>query len=345
MRDYSRYLALIKSSTSKVRYDLSGTTPQTTEQIDHAFRDVESNGSRELLAFKKLVGHYYGVNENHIQFSMGSSQTLFQLLAAVTSVGDTILIEKPTYEPFISAAKFLGLRVRQFARSGDFADDFKLIKKMNKGVRAILISNPNCPMGWVYNSNELEAISTLGPKLIVDEIYLSLFKRSKMTLLRPSNSNAIAISGLSKSTGWSCLRVGWVKASRETILRFNQVGYQLHVDTPMPSIVLGLKVVKGWATTTNKILNSLQKNQRLVRQFSKKHQNVVSHDFKNGSFGALRIPSKFKSASEFEKFLSKKGVSVRSCELFGLNNHVRIGLVVDSAKFSKAFRIVWSCYE
>jgi len=346
MRPTSRYLIEIKNEKSHAQFNLAGTTPPTTRRTNWkiAYKSEESARSPILKDLKDQIARLTGALQKEIAVTPGSAQALLQVLAALTHPGDTVLIERPCYEPFVAAAKFLGLKVVHFKRTGNFQTDYSTLKTKIRGIKAILISNPHCPMGWLYSAREIQALAALGKPVIVDEVYLPHFANRAASLTGQPLKNIISISGLSKTLGLSNLRLGWVKATSDRIVAVDQIGYHFHVDMPLSPLQFAGLALKNWSSILNELEKPMEVNRARMREFERRHPGTLSHNFETGNFVGLRIPKVFRSGKGFAAALLNQSVAVRAGEEFGAEKYVRMNIMLAPKEFSKALAVIENYY-
>ena len=88
----------------------------------------------------------------------------FLALATIVSPGDEVLIERPTYEPLVRAASFLGAEIKRFDRnpSDDFALDPDIVRRsMSERTRLIVVTNLHNPSCALADEQSLRAIGKL----------------------------------------------------------------------------------------------------------------------------------------------------------------------------------------
>jgi aspartate/methionine/tyrosine aminotransferase len=341
MRPTSRYLYSMIYETPPCKINLSGSAPPFTQGPGY-FSDLpfltDVNDIKERTTeFTNDLAKRQKARGEEFRFSVGSSMVYTQILAAITEPGDTILLESPTYDPFIFSAEFLNVKVKFFNRTANFAKDFAEIKKLARGVKAIVVSNPNCPTGQMYSRDELLQLAPLAKMVIVDEVFLPLFEGGRQSLLdgdRPEN--IITIGSFSKSCGLGPLRLGWVRAAAKPIAAFEKIALNLQIDVPSFAIVAGQRALKNWDDLIAPNLRLADANRRDVMAWNLANPGVLSHDFKKGYFGTMKVPKEFKSGDEFaEHFLQKTGVWLRPTRQFRLPKSVRFQLLVDSENWQR----------
>lgn len=337
MRAYSRYLDVVKNERVAAKHNLAGSTPPTPIAAKNSGKTVQAVDVTTTLAKMLRVKAF------EVALCPGSSQALFQTLAAITQPGDRIAVEIPTYEPFLAAARFLNLKLTRFKRSGDFTRDLKAIKTACRGTKAILISNPHCPTGFTFSPSELTKIAKLGPKVVVDEVYLPLFSDGKMTSLR--HRNLISIGGLSKSIGYSACRLGWVAADRTTIEKVNRIALNLNIDMPQPSLEMALYGLRNWNRIIGILSRSIKANHKHLENFKARNPKVIPNSAPPGSIGVLKVPQRFKSGHIFAAALAKKSVWTRAGENFEMPGYVRVSYFSTPAQFRSALKKIETFYE
>lgn len=317
------------------RINLSGSTPPFCgapnffQNIEMTVDPLVVRERRRQLAAAMAARQSAHPDEMH--FSVGSSLVFTQVLAALTEPGDTVLIETPTYDPFVESARFLKLKVEFFRRSEDFEADFRALKKWRLKSKVMVVSNPNCPTGQIYNRENLIRLAGAVKTLIVDEVFLPLFSAGRMSLLdgeRPSN--IVTIGSFSKSLGLSVLRLGWLRAPIEVGQKYEAIGLNLHIEGPAHSILAGLKAVENWDGLVAPNLKRADENRGILQSWAQKNPNRLSHDFSRGYFGTLTVPERFRSGDEFaNEFLRETGVWLRPTTLFYQPKAVRFHMLLE----------------
>jgi aspartate/methionine/tyrosine aminotransferase len=141
-------------------------------------------------------------------------------LAGLIGPGDEVLIEHPVYEPLVAAARFLGGEVRHFRRQGpDFAlDPAAVSAEITSRTSLIILTNLHNPTGNLADTATLEAIGALGPRVLVDEVYLDAAP-GEHTAAQLGEA-FVCTASLTKVYGLSGLRCGWILAAPALTERF-----------------------------------------------------------------------------------------------------------------------------
>jgi len=351
MRPYSKYLEKVKSETHNVRWNLSGTTPplkyaaKAVRVNSLSMELTESRGSEAHQSMKHALSKRTGFSENNIEFFPGTSQAIFQLFAALTKHGDSILVEKPTYSPIIDIAKFLGLKVIRFQRTANFDKDFKALSLLVQKSKLIFITNPHCPSGRFLDQQQIHKLDTLGRPVIIDEIYLPHFLPERLSLVSPTSKNLISISGFSKTVGVSSVRLSWALGNSKYLTPASKMGFNLLVDLPTPSFVVGRLVLDQWDIILKDLHDVIEQNRKTLETFSDTLGPYLSHNLKTGNFAMLKLPPHIRTEVGFIAQLKKQSVFLRPGSDFEMKNHFRFHLMADPIDFKNAIQRIVSLYE
>lgn len=176
---------------------------------------------------KKDNGLNYSTDQ--IIVSNGAKHSLFNIIMAICSEGDEVLIPAPywlSYPEMVSIAGAKPVFVNCSEKNGYNLDPADLEAAITPKTKALIINSPSNPIGVVYSRDELSAIAEIavrhGIYVISDEIYEKLIYGSNMHTSIASLSSdifqlAITVNGFSKAysmTGW---RLGYFAAPRAVV--------------------------------------------------------------------------------------------------------------------------------
>lgn len=169
---------------------------------------------------RAAIARKCGVTPDMVTMADGTSMANMLAMAALIAPGDEVLIEHPVYEPLVAAARFLGAEVRHFRRQGpDFALDPDVVKaELTARTSLIILTNLHNPTGNLAGTEVLKAIGALGPRVLVDEVYLDAAPGERTAALL--GDAFICTASLTKVYGLSGLRCGWILAAPELTERF-----------------------------------------------------------------------------------------------------------------------------
>ena len=236
---------------------------------------------RRALA-KQYAGMGIHFNYKQIMVTFGGSEGLIYVLMSTMDPGDEIIIPEPYYTNYNSYATMADAKVVPIQSS--FEDGFALPpisefeKKITSKTRAILISNPNNPTGYLYSKEELLQIKDLALKydlyIIADEVYRDFCydgaKHYSMMQIEGLEQNTILVDSTSKRYSECGIRVGFVITKNQEVLDtlmkfaqsrlsppyFGQLVGMASIDTPESYFT---EVKEEYVKRRNCLINGLNK--------------------------------------------------------------------------------------
>ena len=202
--------------------------PLTSSEVPH-FRmdrlpidvdnlDMDGASHPRYAPLREAIGKRYGFPTGRIVAADGTSMANFLAMAALITPGDEVLIERPTYEPLIGAASFLGGQIKRFdrkAEEGFGIDPAAVAAATSERTRLIVLTNLHNPSGALVDDKVLGELGALAAernaRILIDEVYLdsAVAPRRSAAHLGPE---FIITNSLTKVYGLSGLRCGWIIA-------------------------------------------------------------------------------------------------------------------------------------
>src|SRR5688500_7826597 len=218
----SEYMHWAKTrSTARVNLAISGVGNFPLADLDASMEQLEltRGGGYGYEPLQQALAGRLGVSDESIVAAIGTSLANHLAMAYLVKPGDEILIERPTYEPLLALAEYLGVQVKRFDRR--FDDGFKILpddieRIISPRTSLIVITNLHNPSGVLTDDDTLRQVGaiarTVNARVLVDEVYLeSLFEKPVRTSFRLGNEFVVT-SSLTKAFGLSGLRCGWIVA-------------------------------------------------------------------------------------------------------------------------------------
>jgi aspartate/methionine/tyrosine aminotransferase len=213
-----------------VRYNLgSSEVPHFSMggwEIDPAELELDGASRYRYPPLRDAIARKTGVTPDRVVMADGASMANMLAMAALIAPGDEVLIEHPAYEPLVAAARFLGAEVRRFTRQAPaFALDPEAVRAaVSARTTLIVLTNLHNPTGNLAEADTLREIGALGPRVLIDEVYLDAAPGQRTAALL---GDAFVCTGsLTKVYGLSGLRCGWILADpdlTERIWRLNEL--------------------------------------------------------------------------------------------------------------------------
>ncbi len=185
---HSAYMEWAKLQ-SFARYSLatSGMVSLPISALGVKLEQLEINGP-DNYGYEPLlraIAERYRVPQECVVSAMGTSLANYLALAATTEPGDEILVEQPTYDPILGAARYLGLEIKRFQRPAakNFDVDLDdLARNLSPRTRLIALCNLHNPTGAMVSDSVLREVARLAKKsgayVLVDEVYREMLFES-----------------------------------------------------------------------------------------------------------------------------------------------------------------------
>lgn len=294
------------------------------------------------------VASHTGCATDGIVLVPGASCGIFVALAATCRHTDTILVEEPVYDPITRVTSFLGLRVRSIRRDPEthFAVDVDRMEAgLREGTRAVVLTNLHNPSGQYIDRPMMADIAERcvrhDARLIVDEAYLEsrfLGCGGPRWTAAKFGAHVTAVQSLTKVHGLAGLRIGWLLTGAETARRAEHVMDLLSVNNAAPSMSLAIQAYDHLEMLEDRFRRVQREGQGVYRDWLSGRSDVRGYPSFGAIFECLRLPPGV-SSERFCPFLRDHyETQVTPGSFFGLDDHVRLGLVLPPGDLQEALR-------
>ena len=215
--------------------------------------------------FKVAIADYYkkyGVEVDpgsQVLITSGGSQAIFQAFGAILNPGDEILIMDPAYQGYNNPTAYFGAKMTRAKlvkdRNGLFRPNLNNIRNaITDKTKALLICNPDNPVGTVYTQEELEGIAELAVEkdvvVISDEIYTEFVwgdhSHRPIINLPGMWERTLVLMSFSKTFAWTGCRAGYIIAGPELMKLTSNVPIGI-CGVPVPFQKAGIvALAEGW---------------------------------------------------------------------------------------------------
>lgn len=286
-------------------------------------------------------------HKDEICITVGGSEGLMDVFAALLNPSDKILIPTPAYPAYESCVKLIGAKIINYNLNSNFSINFEELESLisKEKPKAIVVSYPCNPTGAILSkedNNKLHQIIRDNEIVaITDEMYSSLcFEDQYYSIAQFDDikNKVIAVGGFSKMFSMTGLRIGYVCAVEGFMSAIMKV-HQYNVSCA-PSIV-------QWAACEG-FKSCMDDVEYMRKEFIKRRDYLYNRFIKMGfesnvPMGAFYMfPSikKFNMKSdEFcERLLKEAGVAVVPGSAFGIGGegHMRISYAYSMEQLKEA---------
>ncbi len=328
----SEYMYWAKNQ-APVRYNLgSSEVPHFRMgdwDIDPAALELDGASRYRYPPLRKAIARKAGVAPDMVTMADGTSMANMLALAGLVAPGDAVLVEHPVYEPLVAAARFLGAEVRHFRRQGpDFALDAAAVaSELTERTSLIILTNLHNPTGNLADTETLQAIGALGPRVLIDEVYLDAAPGQASAALL--GDAFICTASLTKVYGLSGLRCGWILASpalTERFWRLNELFSVAQAHSTERLSLIALERLDEVASGTPALLarnralaNAFLQNRDELEVAPMVHNVTCFPRLKHGDVDALNA-----------RLRAHHDAAIVPGRFFGLADHFRLGVGMET---------------
>ena len=218
---------------SQAKYNLatSGVAHWKLRDLPVRLDDLEISGPSfyGYEPLQKALSAHTGVSPDRIAAANGTSMANYLALATLLKPGDEVLIEHPTYELILAAARYVGATITRFERrhEDNFAIDPGAVRRaVTPRTKLIAVANLHNPSSALSAESAIAELGKIGPRVLVDEVYLDAAFEYAPRSAAHLGDQFIVTSSLTKVYGLSGLRCGWILAEpklAEAMWRLNDL--------------------------------------------------------------------------------------------------------------------------
>jgi aspartate/methionine/tyrosine aminotransferase len=215
---------------------LSGAEPMTAAELEQLVGDRPDLGSEvgytPSSGYPELRDAIATLNppaeRDNVMVTVGAIEALLILHNLLLDPGDEVVCLWPAYQPLYELARGAGADVRfvELQAGDDFAIDLGAIEdSVGPRTKVVLLNVPHNPTGQTVPPDDLRELARrlapLGVHLIVDEVFREM-RSGHPPSAWDGQDNLIVIGSMSKSYALPGLRVGWIVANPELVVKARQ---------------------------------------------------------------------------------------------------------------------------
>jgi aspartate/methionine/tyrosine aminotransferase len=165
---------------------------------------------------------------DNVMVTVGAIEALLILHNLLLDPGDEVVCLWPAYQPLYELANGAGGSVRfiRLEHDDDFAIDLGAVEDaVGPRTKVVLLNAPHNPTGQTIAPEDLRELANrlapLGVTLIVDEVFREM-RSGHPSSAWDGQDNLIVIGSMSKSYALPGLRIGWMVANPELVVKARQ---------------------------------------------------------------------------------------------------------------------------
>jgi aspartate/methionine/tyrosine aminotransferase len=218
----------------------------------------------------------------------GAQEPIFSFMNVALEPGDHVICQFPAYQSQYSIAEALGAEVSRWQAdydNGGAPDPDDLARMVRGTTRAIVMTSPNNPTGYVFDAARLNAVVAFARKhglwLFSDEAYRGSERQSRDR--HPSACDlyerAVSLGTTSKAYGLAGLRIGWI-ATRDRGLYERMAGFKdyLTICNSAPSEFLATVALRHGDALLDRVRDITTRNLDLLDGFFGRRDTLFEWD-------------------------------------------------------------------
>ena len=316
-----------------------GPSPEAKEAIKKAADKVYLYPDGNVYYLKNALAGKLQIDPKNLIVGNGSDEIIELLGHAFLTPGDEIIVADPTFSEYEFSARIMGAQVVKVPCQNMRHDLAAMKKAVSERTKIVYICNPNNPTGtYVSKSETDEFMAGLPDDIIVvfDEAYfeytdaddypngIDYFRQGK---------NVITLRTFSKIYGLAGLRIGYGIAPEGLISALNRVREPFNVNLIAQEAAIAS--LSSQHVERSREVNAQGKIQ-LYRAFEEMGLKFWPTQ---ANFILVELP---RDCKEVFLALQKRGVIIRTGDIFGLSNCIRvtIGTKEQNERFLRELREV-----
>ena len=164
---------------------------------------------------RSLIAGHIGVRDEQVVIGAGATGVVLQVLHAVTSPGDTIVMTSPTFDGYPIFAQMCRLRSVTVALDRHGHHDLDAMADAAAGARVVVLCRPHNPTGTIESAEDVEHFLRRVPSdtvVVLDEAYVEFLApehRIDAPALVERFPNVVVLRTFSRAYGLAGLRIGY----------------------------------------------------------------------------------------------------------------------------------------
>lgn len=300
-----------------------GPSPKAIEAICEAASLSHLYPDGSCYSLRSVLADMLGVPSESIVFGCGSDETIRFIAETFVEPGDEVIYGAITFSQYEFVTRIAGGTCVQVPMNGMHFDLDAMSQAITQRTRLVFIANPNNPTGLIVSKAELDRFIDSLPDhvaVVLDEAYYEyvqsdLYPDSIERYVKKGR-NVIVLRTLSKLYGLAGLRVGYLVARPELIALIERVRPPFNISSIAQAAAIAA------LADTDHVRRSRECNET-EKQFLYDRLDALQVEYLPSEANFLLMNVGQPSRQFFQQLL-QMGVIVRSADIFGLDEWIRV---------------------
>lgn len=299
-----------------------GPSPRAREAMMNTIDNIGQYPEGSCFVVRQALAKHLDVAPDNLIFGAGADEIIHYLGIALLEDGDEIVQANPSFVQYKAAATLMDCPA-QMVPLKDWAHDLDaMLEQVNDRTKMLFITNPNNPTGTMVSADAVEKVLNALPErclLVLDEAYFEYaddmdYTRSIEWI--KEGRNVIALRTFSKIYALAGLRIGYGIAPKHIIDMLEFVRAPFNVNS-MAQAAAVASLADPDQVTRSRELN------RRAKEYFYKELDAMGVPYTPTQANFLWIDVQRDCKQVFME-LMKRGVIVRTGDIFGHPTHIRV---------------------
>lgn len=185
--------------------------------------------------FVQLIADKEGLRSEEVTLTNGSDEGIKLMFEAFTKEGGKVVAVTPSFEMYRIYAEMKGVKLDAVSYNQEFQISVEeILERIDDETNAVVLLNPNSPIGGEYQAEEYERIikkaRKVGSLVFIDEAYVPFGVESQIKLVKKYD-NVLILRTFSKLCSIAGLRVGYILGNAKLINYIENAEGSYNVNT------------------------------------------------------------------------------------------------------------------
>ena len=299
-----------------------GPSPKALEAMKSALENIGQYPEGSCFELRQALAQQLDVEPEMLIFGTGADEVIHYLGIALLDGDDEIVQADPSFVQYKAASTLMDCNAHMVPLK-DWTHDLKaMLERVNERTKMFFITNPNNPTGTIVSWEQVEAVMDSLPQrciLVLDEAYYEYVDDSEYTRSIESakqGRNVIALRTFSKIYAMAGLRIGYGVAPKRLVDMLERVRLPFNVNSVAQVGALASLDDPDQVTRTRK------QNTRSKEYFYRELDSMgVPYTPTQANFLWVDVQ---RDCKEVFNALMRRGVIVRTGDIFGHPTHIRV---------------------
>jgi len=318
-----------------------GSSPKATEAVAKWAANMAIYPDGNCTELRNALAKKLNLKPEQFLFGAGTDQILELIAQTFVNPEDNTISAHPSFSRYETVTRIMDGEFITVPLDKDYRFDLDgILSHVGKKTRIVWICNPNNPTGTIITSKELDCFLEKIPRdvlVVLDEAYYEYARGGdypESLNLLDKYDNIIILRTFSKIYGLAGLRIGYAISNEDTIGYINRVRGPFNVNAAAQLAAVAALEDQDF------LMKSLENNNK-GKQYLYKAFDEMGLDYIPTYTNFIMVNVKTDSKQLFVDLL-KKGVIIRSGDIFGMDNWIRvtIGTLEENEIFIQALKEV-----